>query len=92
MKDVWELFRIVIDERKKREIDPTLAMLRTCILEAAADDATDEYTEVKLRELQGFFETTMGWYQTLRTWPTAVLVKFMRLGNKARKLLGLAPG
>src|SRR5260221_1800781 len=31
MKDVWELFRVVLDERKRREIDPTLAMLRECI-------------------------------------------------------------
>src|ERR1051325_1213850 len=31
MKDVWEMFRVVLDERKRREIDPTLAMLRGCI-------------------------------------------------------------
>src|SRR5499427_9021133 len=40
MKDVWEMFRVVMDERKKREIDPTLAMLRTCIAEAAKDKET----------------------------------------------------
>src|SRR6201993_1563522 len=34
MKDVWEMFRAVLDERKRREIDPTLAMLRECIAEA----------------------------------------------------------
>src|ERR1700748_2142446 len=34
MKDVWEMFRIVLDERKRREIDPTVAMLRECIAEA----------------------------------------------------------
>src|SRR5579872_1271436 len=34
MKDVWEMFRVVLDERKRREIDPTLAMLRECIAEA----------------------------------------------------------
>src|SRR6266849_1589093 len=34
LKDVWEMFRMVLDERKKREIDPTLAMLRECIAEA----------------------------------------------------------
>src|SRR4051812_12591018 len=27
VKDVWELFRMVLDERKKREIDPTLELL-----------------------------------------------------------------
>src|SRR5678815_1254824 len=30
MKEVWEMFRVVLDERKKREIDPTLALLREC--------------------------------------------------------------
>src|SRR5581483_1434748 len=28
MKDVWEMFRIIVDERHKREAAPTLAMLR----------------------------------------------------------------
>src|SRR5712672_2495983 len=37
MKDVWEMFRVVLDERKKREIDPTVAMLRECIAEAEKD-------------------------------------------------------
>src|SRR5574338_996294 len=37
MKDVWEMFRVVLDERKKREIDPTIAMLRECVAEAEKD-------------------------------------------------------
>src|SRR4249920_3574931 len=37
MKDVWEMFRQVLDERKRREIDPTLNMLRACIAEAEKD-------------------------------------------------------
>jgi DNA-binding transcriptional regulator GbsR (MarR family) len=40
MKDVWEMFRVVLDERKKREIDPTLAILRDCIAEAEKDKET----------------------------------------------------
>jgi DNA-binding transcriptional regulator GbsR (MarR family) len=28
LKDVWEMFRIILDERKKRETDPTLHLLR----------------------------------------------------------------
>src|SRR5207237_10111368 len=34
MKDVWEMFQTVLDERKKREIDPTLALLRECVAES----------------------------------------------------------
>src|SRR5436190_1883546 len=45
MKDVWEMFRVVLDERKKREIDPTMRMLRECIVEAEKDKDTDKHTE-----------------------------------------------
>src|SRR5216117_1194342 len=44
MKDPWELFRVVLDERKRREIDPTLRLLRDCIAEAEKDKQTDPYT------------------------------------------------
>src|SRR2546426_12419953 len=45
MKEVWEMFRVVLDERKKREIDPTLALLRQWIAEGEKDEETDAYTE-----------------------------------------------
>lgn len=89
IKDVWELFRVVLDERKKREIDPTLAILRECIVEAEKDKDTGEYAETKLRELAGFFETTTAWYEQIRKWPTTALTKFVNLGDKARKLLNI---
>src|SRR5579859_6815181 len=50
MKDVWEMFRIVLDERKRREIDPTMAILEECIADAAKEKGTDKHTEERLRE------------------------------------------
>jgi len=88
MHDVWEMFRIVLDERKKREIDPTLRVLRECLAEARKDKATDEFTQRRLRDLAGFFETTTAWYGEVRSWPTSALAKFVKLGGKIRGLLG----
>ena len=88
IRDVWELFRVVLDERKKREIDPTMHTLRECIAEAERDKATDKYTEQRLRELAHFFETTTGWYNQVRGWPASAWVQFNRLGDRIRKLLG----
>src|ERR1043166_8172374 len=88
MKDVWDMFRIVLDERKKREIDPTLTMLRGCIAEAGKEKATDPYTEERLRELADFFETTTAWYGQIWSWPAAALAKFVKMGEKIRKMLG----
>ena len=89
MKDMWEMFRVVLDERKKREIDPTMRMLHECIVEAEKDKDTDEFTEQKLRDLHNFFGTTTAWYVQVRKWPTAAMIKFVKLGDKVLKLLGL---
>jgi DNA-binding transcriptional regulator GbsR (MarR family) len=89
MKDVWEMFRVVLDERKKREIDPTLRMLKECLAEAERDKTTDEFTEQRLRDLHNFFETTTAWYVQVRQWPTSAMVKFVKLGDKVLKVLGL---
>jgi DNA-binding transcriptional regulator GbsR (MarR family) len=89
MQDVWEMFRVVLDERKKREIDPTRRMLRECIDEAEKEMGKDEHTEQKLRDLHDFFETTTAWYVQVRQWPTSAMVKFVKLGDKVLKVLGL---
>jgi len=88
MKDVWEMFRVVLDERKKREIDPNVAMLRECIAEAEKD-GTDKQTEQRLRDLRAFFETTIAWYEQVRQWPMSAVTRFVKLGDKARKLLSI---
>jgi DNA-binding transcriptional regulator GbsR (MarR family) len=90
MKDVWELFRAVLDERKRREIDPTLAMLRECIAEAEQEKSKEVYTLERLQALRDFFELTTAWYMQVRNWPASTLAKFVRLGDKALKLLRLA--
>lgn len=89
MKNVWEMFRVVMDERKKREFDPTMRMLQECIVEAEKDKAANENTEERLRELHKFFETTSAWYEHVRRWPTSTLLKFMKAGDRVLKALGL---
>ncbi len=88
LADVWETFRIVLEERKKREIDPTLAILRECIERVEEDSTTGKYAAQRLRELTGFFETTTTWYQQISRWPTATLTKFLKLGDKIQSFLG----
>jgi len=88
MKDVWELFRVVLNERKRREIDPTMQMLNECIAESDKTPEADPYTRQRLCELREFFETTSAWYVQIRQWPTSAIVKFVKLGDKVLKVLG----
>lgn len=88
MKDPWEMFRIVLDERKRREIDPTLAMLREALAEIKTKGDKDTATAERLEALRDFFEVTTSWYNVIRQWPTGILIRFMKLGDKTLKLLG----
>ena len=85
--DVWEMFRVILDERKRREIDPTVAMLRECGAEAEKSKA-DPHTRERLQAMQEFFETMTAWYGQIRRLPTASVMRFVKLGDKLRKLLG----
>src|SRR5258708_31205197 len=55
LKDVWEMFRIIVEERKKREADPVLHMLREAVSEAKKPGAADAYTRERLADKLQFF-------------------------------------
>jgi len=89
IKDVWELFRQVLDERKRREVDPTLTILRDCVIEAEKAGPDETYAKERLSDLLEFFETTTAWYQQIRRLPTAMMVKFIKMGDKVLKVVGI---
>src|SRR5687767_4605219 len=70
MKDVWEMFRVILDERKKRETDPTLALLRECVAEAKKPGQADAHAKERLAEMLSFFESMTTWYEQTRKMST----------------------
>src|ERR1700758_4390990 len=44
LKDVWEMFRIIVEQRKRREMDPTTQLLRRCLEELDREKSSDPYT------------------------------------------------
>jgi len=90
MKDVFEMFRVITHERKKREIDPTLRLLQRCITEAGKAKSADRYTRERLSDLLQFFELTETAYLQLEKLPTAALLKLAKMGDKTLRLLGMA--
>lgn len=90
LKDVWEMFQIILDERKKRETDPTLAMLRDLAARSRKDASKDTYVHERLAEMLNFFETMSSWYSQIRRLPTGAVIKFVKMGDRVRKLLGVA--
>ena len=90
MKDVFAMFRVIARERKKREIEPTLRVLRDCIEEAGKPKAAAPHTREQLTELLNFFEIATNAYEKMEKLPTPAILKVAKLGDKALKLLGIA--
>jgi DNA-binding transcriptional regulator GbsR (MarR family) len=88
LKDVWEMFRIIVDERKKREADPTLALLREAAAEAKKAGAADAYTRERLGDLLKFFELITAWAEQMRKLPTPAVARLVRMGDRIGRLLG----
>jgi len=89
MKDVWEMFRVVLDERKRRETDPTLHLLRECVAEAEKSGEKDKYTQARLADMLSFFDLMTQWYDKTRKIPTPAVVRLVKMGDKVLKMLGL---
>jgi DNA-binding transcriptional regulator GbsR (MarR family) len=90
MKDVFAMFRVIARERKKREIEPTLRMLRDCLAESTKPKAAAPYTRERLADLVNFFEIATTAYEQMEKLPTPAVLKLAKLGEKAFKLLGIS--
>jgi DNA-binding transcriptional regulator GbsR (MarR family) len=87
MSDVWEMFRAILAERKRREIDPTLTMLRESVTEFAGESGGNVYAQARLQEMLEFFEVTTRVYAQVEQMPTDSLVKIARLGDRFGQVL-----
>src|SRR5207247_3344426 len=89
IKDVFAMFRLIARERKKREIEPTLRVLRDCFGESSKAKSAAPYTRDRLTELLNFFELATTAYEQMEKLPTPAVLRLARLGDKAFKLLGV---
>jgi DNA-binding transcriptional regulator GbsR (MarR family) len=89
INDVWEMFRIIIEQRKRREIDPTLEVLRLCIAELEKGDSKDEYTSKRLEEIYEFFTYIDVLYGDIRQFPVATLKGMVKARGAVRKFLSM---
>ena len=88
LQDVWEIFRVIIEERKRREIDPTLTVLRECALEAESDQGLEPATRVRMDEVLAFLEMLAATYDDYKHLPPATLQKMLKMGGKVARFLG----
>lgn len=90
--DTWDVVQAIVDERKKREIDPTLSMLREAQILADTDTTTPEDMKARLQDMLGFIERMTGWYDQMRRVPRPTLQRLIRLGAGVARFVGKKAG
>ncbi|MEO1694690.1 MAG: GbsR/MarR family transcriptional regulator [Pseudomonadota bacterium] len=79
--DLWQIVRTLVDQRKKREIDPTLTKLRDLSLQSPLTDS-DIHAHARMVELRELIELLTGWYDDMNRLETERLVQLLTLGAK----------
>ena len=85
-EDVWAIFRTLAAERRKREIDPTLSMLRDALMEQPGV-AEDIHAQARMKQMHEFIERMTDWLDDVQKMDSATLASLMSMGAKVQKLL-----
>ena len=86
--DVWEIFRVLAEERRRREIEPTLSMLRTALLETPQNDA-ERHAQQRMREMHNLIDRLMTWFDDVQKLAPETAMQLMGMGSTVTKVLGI---
>ncbi len=84
--DAWEVFRTLAEERRRREIEPTLTMLRNALMEEAVTPE-DRYAQARMKDMHGLIEMMTTWFEDVQRLDQATLSQLMKMGSKVQRLL-----
>ena len=86
--DVWELFRVIIEQRKQKELSPTLKMLNECSVEIEKENEAHQVTRERIHNMLSFVNSINNWYEKIKSISNSALQKIMSLGNAITKFVG----
>jgi DNA-binding transcriptional regulator GbsR (MarR family) len=86
-KDVWEMARVILDERKRREIDPTVTLLRECVRDLEVRGPSENETRARLAAMLEFVEMVTSLYTQMSALPTGTIRGLLSAQGKVRSLL-----
>ncbi len=88
-QDAWEVFRTLAEERRRREVEPTLSMLRNALLEDPSNEA-DRIAQERMRGMHDLIELLTRWFDDVQHLDPKTLSQLMTLGSKVGRLLEFA--
>ncbi|MBA17712.1 MAG: ArsR family transcriptional regulator [Sphingomonas sp.] len=85
--DLWEMLMRIVAERKKREIDPTIALLSELAERLAKDETAPAHLRERVTRMHEFISTLTNWYEQVRSLPKSTLVTLMKLGARVARFI-----
>lgn len=84
--DVWAIVRILAEERRKREVDPTLTLLRDTLMQTPRSDA-ERHAHKRMESLHDVISLLTGWMDDVQKLPDERLVALLKLGGRVARVL-----
>jgi DNA-binding transcriptional regulator GbsR (MarR family) len=85
--DTWSMLTTIMEERKRRELEPTLSLLRQCVLEGESDRETPNEVKARIEQMLTFVSTLTEWFDQVKALPKPTLVALMKMGAKIAQLI-----
>lgn len=86
--DIWQIVRTLAEERRKREVDPTLSLLRDVLMDQPVS-AAERHAQAKMRQMHDMIELLTGWADDVQGLDNASLARLLSLGAGVSKLLDI---
>ena len=84
--DAWEIFRTLAEERRRREIEPTLSMLRNALLETPTTEE-DRIAQQRMKGMHDLITLMTTWFEDVQRLDQQTLAQLMKMGSKVQRLL-----
>jgi len=86
--DVWEIFRTLAEERRRREIEPTQSMLRSALLQETHSD-DEKYAQQRMQEMYDLIDRLMTWFDDVQRLNPETAMQLMGMGSAVTRVLSL---
>lgn len=64
-QDVWEIFKSLAEEKRRREVEPTLSMLRAALVETPGSDA-DAHAQKRMQQMHELIDLSSTWFDDVQ--------------------------
>jgi DNA-binding transcriptional regulator GbsR (MarR family) len=85
--DPWDMLVTIMEQRKRRELEPTLSFLRECARELEHDRETPKEAKARIENMLGFLTNVTTWFDQMLALPRATVMTLMKLGAKIANLV-----